>query len=183
MEKPTNVSKDETDEIYWVERKEDEKIFAMNKKEVQRRFYENTSIYNWTFELIGVTDGSLMREHIAKNNEKLKEIKERKSKLDDRLDRYIEKQDDLLFEKLLDDDHQKVQRVEERIKQTQEEIKKLHEKISNMSGDLYKEGREKEIEKAREVGGELPDSPDKVIASSRNSKKEQEKINQMLEKR
>lgn len=182
-EKPTNLSKDETDQIYWVERKEDEKIFAMNENEVQRRFYENTSIYNWTFELIGVTDGSLMREHMRENNEKLDKLKERKNKLDDRLDRYIEKQDELLFEELLDDDHEKVKKVEERIEKTREEVKELHEKIGDISGNLYKEGRQKEIEKARKVGGQLPDKPDKVLSSSRNTKKQQEEINQMLEKR
>jgi len=179
-EKPTNVTKDEHDTIYWVERKEDEEIFSMNEQEVKRRFYENTSIYNWTFELIGVTDGSLMREYMQENNEKLQELQQEKSKLDNRLDRYIEKQDELLFDELVDDDNEKLQKVERRIDETRDKIKDLQEEIGEIQGNLYKKAREKELEKAREVGGELPDAPSNVLNSSRNTKQEQDQINQML---
>lgn len=179
-QEPQQVPKDEHDEIYFVERTNDGEIFMMNEKEVQRKFYENTDIYNYNFRLIGKSDGSTLREHLRSNDHEISKLRDKKQKLEKRFDRYVEKHDELLFDEVLDPEDDRVQRIEEQKDKTAEKIKELIEEIGELEGGLFKEAREKELEVAKENGAELPPAPDDIIHSKRSSEKDKRKIEATL---
>lgn len=179
---PKNVTPAKHDKIYFVERTNDGKMFMMNEKEVQRKFYENTSIYNSKFEVIGVSDGSTMREYVKEHGGRNQELKKKKNRLEDRLDKYVEKEDELLFEQLVEDDDERLQRLQRRKEETKEKIKDLIEEISQNEGKIWKEARDAELEVAKENGPEIPDAPSDIIHSKRSSEKDKQKIERLLGK-
>lgn len=183
-ENKPNISQENNDTIYWVERVDahgNSEIFMMNRKECQRKFYENTSIYNYEWNFIGKTDGETLRNEQKKNNEEVKKLEEREQELKRRLDRYVEKEDELLFEELVEDDNEKLQRVKERQEETRDKLDEIQNKLSDMRGAAFEEAWEKELAKARENDTELPPAPSDVIESERNSQKEQQQIKNLLE--
>lgn len=186
-DKPEHIPKDSNDIIYWVERynpkNEETQIFMMNKKECQRKFYENTSIYNYEWRFIGRTDGETLRNEQKKNREEIKELEDEKKKYEERLEKFVEKEDELLFDELVDDDDERLQRVEERQEEMKDKIHEINEELSEKRGAAFEEAYEKELQKARENDTELPEPPEDVLSSNRNSPKQQEKLNNMLNER
>jgi len=186
-EEPDHIPRESNDTIYWVERynprNEETQVFMMNKKECQRKFYENTSIYNYEWRFIGRTDGETLRGEQKKNQEEIKKLEEEKKKYEDRLERFVEKEDELLFDELVDDDDEQLQRVEERQEEMKDKIHEINEELSEKRGAAFEEAYEKELQKARENDTELPGAPEQVISSSRNSPKQQEKLKNMLSDR
>lgn len=181
-DQPNNVRRDKHDKVYFVERTNDGELFMMNEKEVQRRFYENTSIYNAKFKVLGVSDGSTMKEYMRKHGKELKEKKEKKARLEERFDRYIDKEDELLFEEFLDDDDPKLKRLRKRKEEVKAKIRDLIEEIGGKEGKIWKEAQQAELEVAKENGATLPDPPSEIIHSKRSSEEDKRKIERTLGK-
>lgn len=177
---PKNIKPVKHDKVYFVERTNDGKIFTMNEKEVQRRFYENTSIYRWNFKILGVSDGKTMEKYMKENKKDVRELENKKDTLEDRLDRYVEKEDELLFEEMVEDDDPRLQRLQKRKEQTKAKIRDLIKKINDESGEVWKEAFEAEKQVAIENGPSLPEPPSEIIHSKRSSESDRKKIERAL---
>ena len=148
IEKPADLGQSKPTKTWFIERG-DGFVFACNESEAWGLFHNRTEWMRRDFKILGVSDGKTYFETIRKSKEEIVNLKERLATLKEAKAKYTKTEDRMRFEELLDDDHEKVQKVVQLLEKTQKEISEVEKKIKTFNQDVINKAFNAELDKAR----------------------------------
>lgn len=158
MEKP-NLPKEGPVKTWFIKRTGDGHIFACDERQAHITLNDRSNWRRRDFELIGVSDGTTYFNMILKQanikNDLVNEITELKGQLR----RYMQTEERLKFDELLDDDNEKVIKVRSIMKEVNDKLDVLEDDLMNIEKTIINKAFNAELDVAR-GNIEAPRNPD-----------------------
>lgn len=155
---------EEVGDIFFIERG-DGFVFACGEKEAWNTLRNRSNWQRTDFKIIGTSDGSTYKKIVSGAKAEKAAIQADMASFKDKLERYTEAEEKMLYTELLDENDPKVLRVRELKEKVKQEMTPVEKRLKEFSTDLVSKAFAAELEVAK-LTPRMPKNQDVSVGDS-----------------
>lgn len=161
----------EEGDVFFIQRG-DGYVFACGELEAWNTLRNRGNWQRKDFQIIGTSNGATFKRIIAESEKEKKAILAEMTAFKDKLERYEEAENKMLYEDLLDETDPKVKRVRALKEKVKTELEPLQARLQEFSARLVSKAFEAELEVAK-LSPRAPKNQDVAIGDQSSSRKDE----------